>query len=133
MSNLVKAMVMGILVHFPWQHPLHHLPQLEAVLQRNLVTHKLQLGLKVLIVSIVGIGATAAFQLLHNSFPTKKKKENSSKEQVKVFGVKGKANLNLMFYCKIYVYKMVFGKIVDEFKVSCKIEMVRIFFFAFLF
>jgi hypothetical protein len=74
MSNLVKAMVMGILVHFPWQHPLHHLPQLEAVLQRNLVTHKLQLGLKVLIVSIVGIGATAAFQLLHNSFPTKKKK-----------------------------------------------------------
>jgi hypothetical protein len=36
-----------------------------------------------------------------------------------------------MFYCKIYVYKMVFGKIVDEFKVSCKIEMVRIFFFAF--
>lgn len=75
MSNLAMAMVMGILVHFPW-HPLHHLPQLEVVLQwRSLVTHKLQWGLKVLIVSI-GIGATAAFQLLHNSFYNNKEKED---------------------------------------------------------
>lgn len=86
MSNLVVVMVMKVLVHFPWHH-LHHLPQLEVVLGWSLVTLQLQWGLKVLIAS-AGIGATAAFLLLHNSIlnqrrKKKKKRKRSQRGRVK--------------------------------------------------
>lgn len=121
MSNLV-VMVMRILVHFPW-HPLHHLPQQEAVLGWSLVTPQLQWGLKVLI-ALAGIGATAAFLLLLNSILNHEKEKKrglknhqSSKSRGDFWDWGANLNFNLIVLY-LYVYTVVHELI----KVSCIIE-----------